>query len=174
MSRQWKPGDVAVWDNGDGRPEVVYRFREYVSSLEEGDLLWQTPDSGEGRPEDRHLRPLVVIDPEDREQVERLLVAQVGTTSGCPDVLMVSEQQVDRTQAALRSLVAPLKPDEPTGLGAVVEDADLLRWVRIEPRIPGNSASVLAWRAREVGKVPRECSWPKVNAVRVLSPGVDA
>lgn len=46
-------------------------------------------------------RPLVVIDPEDREQVERLVDAYLDGSGGL----------VDSMQFGLRSLLAPPKPD---------------------------------------------------------------
>ena len=74
--------------------------------------------------------PVVVIDPKDREQVERLA-----------DCLMATDPNraiEDNLAAALREFAnptpdAPAKPDEPTGLGAVVEDSDGRRWVRARP-----------------------------------------
>jgi hypothetical protein len=67
------------------------------------------------------VRPLVVIDPEDREGVEQLAHTIVATEHrGCGSMTCYR----DTVQAALRSLLAPLKPDEPLGLGAVVEDAE--------------------------------------------------
>lgn len=63
-------------------------------------------------------RPLLLIDPEDREQVERLTGALVHAGSGRNDTNHWRE-----VQTALRSLVQPPTP-EPTGLGAVVVSDD--------------------------------------------------
>jgi hypothetical protein len=66
-------------------------------------------------------------------------------------------------QAALRSLIAPPKPPEPQGLGAVVEDAEGRRWVRVNALIP--------WPYE---KGDTRVSWTAVAPapVRVLSEGV--
>jgi hypothetical protein len=99
-------------------------------------------------------RPLVVIDPEDREQVERLTAAMVNEYG--------VDVHYDETQAALRSLIAPPRPPEPKGLGAVVEDADGRRWSRANDAGEWYSAD-----GEEVGP-----HYSHVAAVRVLSEGV--
>lgn len=101
MSREWEPGDLATSPRG-GR---VMRTSSRAWVLFDGH-----PITLEDEP-----RPLVVIDPEDREQVERLVRAfwDAQTDAGDDDHSYM--------QAALRSLIAPSKPEEPQGLGAVVE-----------------------------------------------------
>lgn len=114
------------------------------------------------------LRHLVVIDPEDREQVERfaethhLAVGFARWNNLHPNT---QRDRIDIMQATLRGFAEPEtpKPEEPTGLGAVVEDADGLQWVRIESP-PGwwwwrNSNGETRW-------------WPDIDAVRSLSEGV--
>ena len=59
----------------------------------------------------------------------------------------------------------PPKPAEPTGLGAVVEDAEGVRWVRT-PRDP------MPWRSAQ--ETVMAARWVGINAVRVLSEGVPA
>jgi hypothetical protein len=110
MTHKWKPGDVADIDG-------------FIGVLG-GDDLFHRP----GWPPcdvtsiiGRRARPLLVIDPEDREQIERL--ADVFCHSP-------SSGWVDQMQAALRSLLEP-EPEEPTGLGAVVRAGDGSDWVRI-------------------------------------------
>ncbi len=110
--------------------------------------------------------PVVVISPEDREQVERLIerMAQARVWAVMPsDVDSMSDYRADQMQAALRSLIAPPKPDEPTGLGAVVEDASGRPWV-----FAGDVDSSGTWwyNAAEPER------WNEINAVRVLSEGV--
>jgi hypothetical protein len=64
-----------------------------------------------------HCKAVVVIDPEDRDQVERLTVAlfaEVGAAD-LPDGYTANE-----VQAALRSLLEPEEPEEPEGIGALV------------------------------------------------------
>lgn len=101
-------------------------------------------------------RRLVVLDPESAEDVRRLIAA-CETASG------EKAQAVASTyfHAALRELANPTppKPEEPTGLGAVVEDATGIRWVRSCDR----------WLHQIHGY---GWTWDQVSAVRVLSEGV--
>lgn len=76
-------------------------------------------------PED--WRPLIVIDPEDREQVA-LLLSHYHSWKWTAEI---AEASIDDMQAALRSIVAESEPEEPTGLGAVVRDGKGSDWVRI-------------------------------------------
>lgn len=114
---EWKPGDVATVS---GEPVTFYE-NEGTSEV------MFTNSSGFQYPA-RHLRPsarpLVVIDPEDAEAVERLLALFKAQDRG-PEVVHI-------LQAALREFANPTppKPDEPLGLGAVVEDASGDRYVR--------------------------------------------
>lgn len=105
-------------------------------------------------------RPVVVIDPEDREQVERLIMAmqQRGWTG-------LDDDAPSDMQAALRSLIAPPKPPEPQGLGAVVEDAEGEKWVWMSAGAQG------AYWMR-VGPPETWRNWSQIPAVRVLSEGV--
>jgi hypothetical protein len=102
--REWKPGDVAVLTTPDGREFMAVR----TEGGSTGDY-WSAPKGWpRGSVSDEcAIRPLVVIDPEDREQVERLIRASVGTHSGCPDVLEISAAQIDHMQAALREFANP-------------------------------------------------------------------
>lgn len=110
---------------------------------------------------------LVVIDPEDREQVERLdalIDAELWSKNspkwaGPADVL----------QQALREFAAPTppKPDEPTGRYAVVEDGEDGEWCRID------QANGYVWQL--LGQPSGACRyamWHQIDAVRVLSEGV--
>lgn len=65
---------------------------------------------------------VAVIDPEDREQVERLASVYFGYHDG---------PSADDMQAALREFANPTppKPPRPTGMGAVVIDTDGEGWV---------------------------------------------
>lgn len=114
----------------------------------------------------RDVLGLVVIDPEDREVVRRVMdayseVASAGLYSTAPKV------SVEQMQAALRSLLAPPKPQEPTGLGAVVEDAGGVRWTRVE----STDLTRNPWYpADDADKQPAE--YHTIDAARVLSEGV--
>lgn len=100
---------------------------------------------------------LVVIDPEDREQVERVTAAFANEYGG--------DLHVDETQAALRSLIAPPRPPEPMGLGAVVEDKDGNRWIR-----KGKTKHGEDW-THQIGDAFTANPWSRIAAVRVLSEG---
>jgi hypothetical protein len=114
------------------------------------------------------LRPLVVIDPEDLAQVDGLVRGYIAareesfkkTESSGPVFWM---------QAALREYANPTlpKPDEPQGLGAVVEDADGDRWVRSRDQHKGLIGVI--W---ENSRTLAHRSYAGIDAVRVLSEGV--
>ena len=117
---------------------------------------------------------VVVIDPEGREQAARLLAAYTTSVQapfrapGEPD-----DWRTDRMQAALRSLLAPPKPDEPQHLGAVVEDTDGTRWVRTEglpARVDGSVWASAFSQALPERSVNRE--YADIDVVRVLAEGI--
>ena len=107
-------------------------------------------------------RPLVVIDPGDREQVERL--ADAFTAIEDPPVNTAGQHRVASMQAALRSLIAPPRPEEPTGLGAVVVDDEG------HTHVLSRSPAQHPW----VGADGKWREWRDIDAVRVLSEGVVA
>lgn len=97
----WEPGDVAVVTAANHRDEYeAYYDGDTWRQRGANMFCVNTPTSH---------RPLVVIDPEDFAQVEALAGGE-------------GKVNTYWLQDRLRSLVAP-KPDEPTGLGAVVQDA---------------------------------------------------
>jgi hypothetical protein len=146
MSRDWTPGDMAMV-----RLDPQTEIRVFWNGQH-----WQ---GVKGVFYDLHVsaRPLVVIDPEDAEAVERLcasfLMGNEGTSIG----------NVTDLQAALREFANP-KPAEPTGLGAVVEDSQGERWVRVAP-------FARSWRSENASAL---ADYALVAAVRVLSVGVTA
>lgn len=162
MSHTWKPGDVAMV-RGDGDEDVV--------AIWQG-TQWATEHANYFSDFQVNARPLVVIDPEDREQVERLTAdydAAVIRMNNDPDPRDVTPaQRATAMQAALRSLIVPPKPDEPTGLGAVVEDADGDRWVRVETAEPGDPCWFFNAREEDAAC----CHYSDIAAVKVLSEGV--
>lgn len=152
QKREWKPGDVLMV-----RGEVAL----VTTCTPEIDDLYVETARGRcldmGRVDD--ARPLVVIDPEDREQIKRLVDLYEGGVTLEGDM-----------QAALREFANPTppKPEEPKGLGAVVEDADGVRWVRVncQPFTPfrevtDNSGGYCQYRL-----------FDNIAAVKVLSEGV--
>src|SRR5690348_2045025 len=100
----------------DDQGRFVYGVGEFANAL---------PGSASAR----SARPLAVIDPGDREAVRRVLkLFGQQFTAWTPEL----DSNVTKLQAALREFANPTppKPEEPTGLGAVVEDRDGIRWVR--------------------------------------------
>ena len=118
--------------------------------------------------------PPQIIDPEDRGQMERFarlhdeawrrVVDRNPNRVGTPTWEIVAEQFRLFKDPAYRA-----KPDEPLGLGAVVEDAEGALWFRLtleNQTWPGE-----VW-AERYGDADRWSKWESVSAVRVLSPGV--
>lgn len=156
MSENWKPGDVAVVTTTDGQEVRAVRASDGMRWVLEPTLF----------PPRRvaDARRLVVIDPEDREQVD-LLLDLIDAPVDHPMPLTRAER-INNMQAALREFANPVvKPEEPTGLGAVVEDASGVRWV-LAP-VDGNSVQT-EWVCSH-----STCrTWGAIEAVRVLSEGV--
>lgn len=164
MKRDWKPGDVAL-ASYDGEVRVymyqadfLEKQSRWVSSVGTTSVDFSAAD---------WWRRLVVIDPEDREQVHRLadLFCEArwchvkdGNTDDC-DPLTRSSM---RDALAAYANPTPPKPKEPTGLGAVVEDADGNVWTRTGKAPSGD------WVTPDGGLD----AWLDVPAVRVLSEGV--
>lgn len=122
--REWKPGDVAAVGG-----QRVFRHG--------GEFAW-TNDFGSRFATMTSLtaRPLIVIDPEDREAVERLTEVYKtefyrGKSYEPQPSAESTAQRTDAMQAALRSLLTPERPDEPTLPGALVRERDQrVVWVR--------------------------------------------
>lgn len=107
------------------------------------------------------VRRLVVIDPESREDAERLIeVMRKRDWTG------LDHEAPTDMQAALREFATPTppRPDEPEGLGAVVEDASQRRWVLTE------HGDKYPWFCGDVEGDWR--NWESITAARVLSEGV--
>ena len=173
MSREWKPGDV-VTATVKGRESVrlVAGWSKY-----EPQLRWceMSPRWGDGDDDECWFMPhdvtdhrrLVAIDPEDRGAVERL----AGLIDAAEDKddnfnINADEWALNAMQAALREYANPTppKPDEPQGLGAVVEDENGIRYSRI-----GRKSG--CW-LRDDGGLSGYV-WDEIAAARVLSPGVE-
>lgn len=151
MSWQWAPGDVV--QVGKQRWMRLYRG-DWINDA--GSYIQIAPG---------YARPLVVIDPEDREQAGRLLDLYTSVVRPFRGEDEPDDWRTDRMQDALRSLLTSPKPDEPTGLGAVVEDAEGERYVRWAAR----HRAERHWKGEESGDYR---AWPDVAAVRVLFEGV--
>ncbi len=118
---------------------------------------------------DRYKCPVVVvIYPDDRAQVEALANEYAALSSGFAELQDEPwTLPAMRMRQALRALANPRppKPDEPTGLGAVVEAINDNYFVRV-------NGDEMGW-ARS-GKNADACLyvWADIAAVRVLSEGV--
>ena len=158
MSKDWRPGDVAMVQCSDGK----WRQAGYLpSGLAEPQ--WVFADNARRWVWESDVRPLAVIDPEDREAVKRLLATYHGWK--WDDRIIDSKgASVADMQAALREFANPKppRPSEPTGLGAVVEDGEGKRWTR------ANSEG--EWYSEDGNDVA--ITYAEVPVVRVLSEGV--
>lgn len=181
MSREWKPGDVALVEAGCWANRAVALRTgtpgnmgwAYCGSYGgKSTQNWSSDDSGIVTP----IRPLAVIDPEDREQVEALIAAYVrrGTALGYSMPSRQDADRLDAMQAALREFADPKppKPDEPLGLGAVVVDSNDVTFVRAGRLSPDGFHLHDCWRAVDGPIVGDWKRWDRIDAVRVLSEGV--
>jgi hypothetical protein len=132
MTHNWKTGDVALRTGRDGSTTISLVTRQGVGidAQSNSHQIWRHANGrwNELGEDEKYgtYRPLLVIDPEDREQIERLTMAIFAEVGGdLPDGYTANE-----VQAAIRSLLEP-EPEEPTGLGAVVRAGDDSAWVRI-------------------------------------------
>ena len=162
MSAEWKAGDVGLTARGRLALRREHNPDGWIDSQ-------GAPWSNDKFP--ANVRPLVVIDPEDREQVERLVVDYLSRYDGQPAVAQVAE--IDYMQAALREFANPTppRPDEPQNDGAVVEDAEGTRWIRTSPIVSSHLNDwVCSASSTHSGSDRRH--WDGIKAVRVLSEGV--
>jgi hypothetical protein len=123
-------------------------------------ITWRQP--GEERyPLPANYRPLVVIDPESESDHERLRELLI-------DCGWVPDGDADSLDDILREFANPTppRPDEPTGLGAVVEDERGELWVRDK-----TTTTVSHWKRARGGSRYR---YADIAAVKVLSFGVEA
>lgn len=154
MSRAWKPGDVAM-------VTATNRGNHYRAYFD-GEMWREAASPSFCLIEPTDIRPLVVIDPEDRDQVKRLYDGYYSICGG-----------IDAMQAALREFANPTppKPEEPTGLGAVVEVAHpVYEWARAD-RIERSSAP---WWYTDSSGNGGWRTWGELRgyAVRVVHEGV--
>jgi len=105
----------------------------------------------------------VTIDYEDVEQVERLTAIH--------EALPYGNDAADDMRTALREFADPTPPKEPEprGLGAVVEDAEGKRWVKVDMAMACDS-----WTEADAATAGAD-TWVKydrLDVVRILSHGV--
>jgi hypothetical protein len=153
-----EPGTVALVTSQYGNEVVAVRtgVRSNMGWAYSDTLHGEPVKTWSSDPDGLHvLRLLVVIDPEDRGQVESLVKAVFGIPNPFP-------VRTEEAQAALRAMITPPKPPEPTCLGAVVEDADGVQWLRGFGQ-PG----YYVWSAKDTDR----CQYRNIAAVKVLHPG---
>lgn len=161
--REWAPGDVAMVDYRLHRAAAVnLPGVRYSTGWIVVDRRGVWANIGDG--DVTLARPLVVIDPEDWAAAGALAASFVECRSNIAG-------NASAMQAALRSLVTPPKPDEPQNDGAVVEDADGIRWVRTSPIVSSHLNDwVRSSSPHHQGSDRRH--WDGIAAVKVLSEGV--
>lgn len=138
MSRDWKPGDVYLAKYEGEAPKLFMRIKAFGKDQYEWKSSERTKSWDFGAAQ--WFRPLVVIDPEDREQVERLTdlmwargLLGSGVGGRCTPAVEVTE-----AQAALREFANPTPPrmDEPAVWGVVeascVHTDKRMKWMRHE------------------------------------------
>lgn len=165
---EWQPGDVGV--------STLHGYRSiYVAACRIGEHgrgggpCWHN-ESGFSDPADSHRRRLVVIDYDDRDQVERLVALHYGP-GYWSTFLSTRDSLIEPMQAALREFANPTPPiEEPSSLYAVVEDRGGDQWCHVGERV---------WRSlTSTGQFMVEKHWHDAgtplagNVVRVLSEGV--
>lgn len=156
MTHDWKPGDVGVTAGPAAERFLVGRCDEATAfAYTDGEYTTIPPRDD--------ARPLVVIDLPN------------GCLAGWPVLIDALERARVQTGlnmtfsgliAQIRSQTEPLKPEEPTGLGAVVEDAGGERYIRH----PGDLAP-WRWAPGTDGERPWRY-YADIDAVKVLSEGV--
>ena len=165
MKREWKPGDVLTGHiNSSFRGREVFFVVEVTANSRAawGPGLHAINADGNGVAVANILDPcpVAVIDPESDADVARLENALEA--KGCRVWAGV--------RAALREFANPTppKPEEPTGLGAVVEDAEGNRFIRY-----GSDLAPWIGAPTNAGLDPDRPYryWARISAVRVLSEG---
>lgn len=128
MTREWKPGDLAMVTCSDGQERRALFGQFWIDDSG----VWVFRDGTRRNADESQARPLVVIDPEDRERVERLTKAidSAGVFTG------LTVGNVSKMQTALREFANPTPPriDEPGTWGVVeascVHSSKRREWVK--------------------------------------------
>lgn len=167
MSRDWKPGDVAMVDSWRGRGQLAFR-------TERGDAIgWCVLDGSDSRGLDDlevgNARPVVVIDPEDYSTFRPALESWTRLVFG----YTANERDCELFADALREFANPTPTiEEPTGLGAVVEDANGRLWVRAEKAKGMQNPWQDTLSDDPASDQIRAVAYADIDVVRVLSEGI--
>lgn len=152
-AREWEPGSVALVDSWRGVKQIAFRTKR--GDVDEWCVLDGTDTRGLDLAGVIAVHPALVIDPEDREQVERL-------AAGYEQDSDPGEVAIDQMQAALRELANPKPPrmDEPSLWGVVeahVPGIPRRRWVHHEEgRWVSDEGVVRPWDLLEEPELIRE------------------
>lgn len=114
----WKPGDVALVRNEYGV------WNRAILQVRPDGHRWVYGVAWSDIAEDHEVHPLVVIDPEDADSLERL-------RSDLIDSGWIPQGDADALDNILRHFANPTpRIEEPTAIGATVTDSDGEMWVR--------------------------------------------
>ena len=161
----WKPGDVAIRTYLGGSGYTMRSMAVECPIVHHGGGVHWHHENGGWDPLDgdkTEYRRLLVIDPEDRETVERLTKAY----EQCYEGSFATKREA--MQAALNAMLEPPKPpkpDEPLGLGAAVHACAYTDEVRPFVRTASERAP---WHDAD----GNGHEWAELDAVEVLSEGV--
>lgn len=186
-AREWRAGDV-VTATVNGRPNVrlVAGWSKFNPQLRWCELSprWADGDDDECwfMPfQVTDHRPLLVIDPRDRDQLEAVITALGKASLACMDGLSCQSLTcvADMVRDALLSLIPPAlvpapKVDEPAGRYAVVLDRAGEEWIRDGLERDGCCAGTW-WnvdRALQASPDMWRADWADVDAVEVLFAGL--
>lgn len=166
----WKPGDIAIVECGNGDACGPHKAIRSTSDHE----WFLLEEHGEYTRRATPLRRLLVIDPTRLTWDGRTPTAAEWTAWA--ESLPAGEfaTGVLRIADALRAVESrkPPKLDEPLGLGAVVRDTKGDHWVRTDHgRLVWSNGRFGAMNADGDEKVTL-CAWADIDAVEVLSEGV--
>lgn len=163
MTREWKPGQVAMVTDKDGRSgRGICNVKGGWDFTPEGADLsayaaasWVT-----------EVRPLITVDPESRVDFER--IADMYDPTGLDECWGGRDLFISDLQEAFRRLVremdTPPKPDEPKAFASVVVDSDGDQWVRIDRN------KNMPWVCHNGTKGAEP--WSAVDAVEVIREGL--
>lgn len=174
-ARNWKRGEVARLTLRRGRQTTALCIREGI--VEDGAdvsvlAYWADAEGSKLWSSVVEARALVVTDPENINQIEDALPRLRDQIEAVARVSVDDRawaRILGRIQDDLIDSVATPKLEEPTGLGAVVEDADGVQWVRWTP---GHPPMTSPWRkSNSIGAAAHK-KWGALGAVRVLAEGV--
>ncbi len=159
VSAEYEPGTVAV---------ATVRGEPNVRVMRRDDRIWMAPTTISGANvhhdhEVTDVRPLVVLDLDetDREVLPKWLRRNADLDGLARDVARQVEEQVTAQDRARYP-----KPEEPSGLGAVVKDRAGTRWVR---RCTCHLDPARDWSPCGEDRLHR---YDEIDAVEVLSKGV--